>query len=51
MIGLNDWYLAPAGAATAVLKVRSGIVEEVGIAERGLTQNRHAQRILMASFE
>jgi hypothetical protein len=51
VIGLNDWYLAPAGAATAVLKVRSGIVEEVGIAERGLTQNRHAQRILMASFE
>jgi hypothetical protein len=51
VIGLNDWYLAPAGTATAVLKVRHGIVEEIGIGERQLTRGRRAQRTFLTSFE
>ena len=50
-IGKNTWYLAPAGPATAVLKVRKGIVEEVGIADKQLTTTHAAQRTLMGSFE
>jgi hypothetical protein len=50
-IGLNDWYLAPAGASTAVLKVRDGTVQEIGIANRQLTRTRAGQRTLMTSFE
>jgi hypothetical protein len=50
-VGLNDWYLAPAGSATAVLKVRHGIVEEVGIAVRALTRTRTQQRRFMTSFQ
>jgi hypothetical protein len=50
-IGVNHWYLAPFGPATAVLKVRHGVVQEVGIAERRLTKTRAAQTILMGSFD
>jgi hypothetical protein len=49
-IGLNDWYLAPAGSVTAVLKVRDNIVQEVGIANKQLTQGRSAQRTFLTSF-
>jgi len=49
-IGLNNWYLAPAGPATAVLKVRAGLVQEVGIASKQLTGTRKAQLTLMTSF-
>ncbi len=50
-IGANQWYLAPAGRATAVLKVRGGIVQEIGIATRQLTKTRHAQRTFLTSFK
>jgi hypothetical protein len=50
VIGLNDWYLAPDGAVTAVLKARAGIVQEIGIADTQLTQSRAAQRTLLISF-
>jgi Pro-kumamolisin, activation domain/Putative Ig domain/Bacterial Ig-like domain (group 3) len=49
-IGSNRWYLAPAGPATAVLKVRGGIVQEIGIANRQLTKSRTAQRTFLSSF-
>jgi 6-phosphogluconolactonase (cycloisomerase 2 family) len=50
-IGANAWYLAPAGSATAVLKVRHGLVEEIGIAAKQLTKTRAAERTLMGSFD
>jgi hypothetical protein len=49
-IGLNDWYLAPAGPVTAILKVRHHLVQEIGIAERQLTEGRPAQRTFLTSF-
>jgi hypothetical protein len=49
-IGRNTWYLAPNGASTAVLKVRHGLVEEVGIATNSLTRGRKAQRAFLNSF-
>lgn len=49
-IGLNYWYLARNGPSTAVLKVRHGIVEEIGIADRRLTRNRAAARRFLTSF-
>ena len=42
-IGRNDWYLAPNGASTVVLKVRGAIIEEIGIGNRTLTETRAAQ--------
>ncbi len=50
-VGKNDWYLAPAGAATAVLKVRQGVVQEIGIGDKSLTRTRSAQFVFMTSFE
>jgi hypothetical protein len=49
-IGRNYWYMARDGSSTAVLKVRHGIVEEIGSANRQLTESRKAQRSFMNSF-
>jgi hypothetical protein len=49
-IGHNDWYLARKGSFTAVLKVRHGEVQEIGIANNALTATRHTQSVLMHSF-
>ncbi len=49
-IGLNYWYLARTSGYTAVLKVRNGVVEELGIATNALTVSRHDEGVLMASF-
>lgn len=49
-VGLNDWYMAAHGSATAVLKVRDGTVREIGIASIALTRTRTAQRTFIKSF-
>jgi hypothetical protein len=49
-VGRNDWYLARNGRSTAVLKVRHGRVEEIGIADRWLTRNRRIDRAFLRSF-
>ena len=49
-VGLNYWYLAPNGSSTAVLKVRNGTVQEIGIAARKLTDNRKSQNTFINSF-
>jgi hypothetical protein len=49
-IAAAHWYLAPAGGATVALKVRGGVVQEIGLAARQLTRSRGAQRTLLSSF-
>jgi hypothetical protein len=49
-IGLNYWYLGRKRNLTAVLKVRHGEVQELGIADNRLTATRQEQSILMHSF-
>lgn len=49
-VGLNFWYLAASGRATAVLKVHRGTIEEIGIADKRLTQTRAADRVFLRSF-
>jgi hypothetical protein len=49
-VGLNYWYLDTRRPSTAVLKVRHGIVEEIGIADRALTRSRRAQLRFLRSF-
>jgi hypothetical protein len=49
-VGLNYWYLGPNGRSTAVLKVRRGIVEEIGMAAKQLTRSRKADRAFLESF-
>jgi beta-glucosidase len=50
VIGVNRWYLLRFGAGRGVLKVRDGIVEEIGIATASLTRNRHQDKVFLASF-
>jgi alpha-glucosidase len=49
-IGLNWWYLAPNGSSRGVLKVRHGMVQEIGIANARLTNSRGAQLKFLESF-
>jgi ABC-2 type transport system ATP-binding protein len=49
-VGLNDWYLAPDGRVRAVLKVRRGIVQEIGIANLRLTAPRPSAARFLRSF-
>jgi hypothetical protein len=49
-IGLNAWYLAPAGPSRGVLKVRHGQIEEIGLADKRLTTSRAASRRFLARF-
>jgi hypothetical protein len=48
--GLNTWYVIPGASSNAVLKVRHGIIQEVGIATKSLTGTRAQQRQLLSSF-
>jgi len=49
-IGRDEWYFAPAGAATAVLEVSRGLVQVIGIADKALTHGRAAQRRFVTFF-
>ena len=49
-IGSNDWYIAAGRSADGVLKVRNGVVQEVGVADKRLLNGRAAQRRFLSSF-
>jgi hypothetical protein len=49
-LGLNAWYFVSQKKATGVLKVRNGIVYEVGLADKTLTANPAAQKRLLRAF-
>jgi hypothetical protein len=49
-VGLNWWYLAPNGSSRGVLKVRDGVIEEIGIANPRLTRTRRAALKFLESF-
>jgi hypothetical protein len=50
-IGHDYWYFTPATSSRDVLSVRGGIVIEVGIADKGLTQGRAAQMRFLTAFD
>ena len=43
-VGSNDWYVVANGASHGVLKVRHGVIVEVGIATKVLTASPAADR-------
>jgi hypothetical protein len=49
-IGLDQWYLASDGAVRAVLKVRHGEIDEIGIAGKPLTATRASAAKFLRSF-
>jgi hypothetical protein len=50
-IGINFWYFCPEGSATGVLKVRDGIIYEVGIAAKALSSGSYKSQFkFMNSF-
>ena len=49
-LGLNGWYVIPGASSNGVLKVRHGIIQEVGIANKQLTTGRAAQLQLLRHF-
>ena len=49
-LGVNYWYLVPTGSSTTVVKVRRGVVQEIGVADGQLTNGAAAQLTFMRSF-
>jgi hypothetical protein len=50
-VGLNFWYLAPNGKrSTGILKVRHGVIQEIGVASRAVTWGRPISRRYLRSF-
>ena len=50
-VGSNNWYFVPAGSETGVLKIRRGVIQEVGLASLALTKTRALQRVFIKSFD
>ena len=50
VIGLNTWYLVPGAASDGVLKVRHGVIEEIGIADARWTATRRGAGRFLKSF-
>jgi hypothetical protein len=49
-VGVNRWYLVSARGVTDVLKVRGGVVQEIGIADRRLTASPRGDKRFLTSF-
>jgi hypothetical protein len=49
-VGKNDWYFARNGASNAIFKVRHGVIEEIGIADKALTTGKKAELRFLTSF-
>jgi hypothetical protein len=46
-IGKNFWYVSTVGAPRAIVKVRHGEVQEIGILDKSVSSNRPAERRLL----
>jgi len=49
-VGLNTWYIAQLPGANGILKVRHGLVEEIGLCNKPLTGTRAQARVFLTSF-
>jgi hypothetical protein len=49
-IGLNTWYVVASRTVNGVLKIRHGVVQEIGLVDRRLTSGRAQSRRLLGSF-
>jgi hypothetical protein len=49
-VGLNNWYVVPGSTADGVLKVRHGVIQEIGVADKGLLAGRKAWLRFFTSF-
>jgi hypothetical protein len=49
-IGANDWYLVPNGHSIGVLKVRNGVIQEIGIADARLKFRTRTGKLFLATL-
>jgi hypothetical protein len=50
VIGANTWYFAARPGANGIIKVRHGVVYEIGLASKPLTKTPKAQHAFITSF-
>jgi hypothetical protein len=50
-VGSNDWYFGRGSYARTIVKVRNGVIQEVGLASLGLTTTRSQERVFINSFD
>ncbi len=49
-VGANDWFVVPGRAAYGILKVRHGVIQEIGIADKRLLRSHKADLRFFTSF-
>ncbi len=49
-VGLNTWYLVPRASTLGVLKVRHGVIQEIGITDSVFGSSRHEASVFFRSF-
>ena len=49
-VGANRWYLTPGRQVRGVLKVRRGVIEEIGIADARFARTANATRTFLRGF-
>ncbi len=49
-VGKNFWYVSTAGTPRAIVKVRRGVVQEIGILDASVSADRAAERRLLRSL-
>jgi hypothetical protein len=50
VVGANTWYFAPGAGANGIIKVRYGVVYEIGLASKPLTKTAKAEHAFITSF-
>jgi hypothetical protein len=50
-VGRNAWYITPNGPNHGVLKVRHGVIQEIGIADKRLTGSIRLSRRFLRTFD
>jgi hypothetical protein len=50
VVGANTWYFAARAGVNGIIKVRHGVVYEIGLASKPLTKTAKAQHAFITSF-
>jgi hypothetical protein len=50
-VGSNDWYFGTGAYARGIVKVRGGVIQEVGLSSLNLTGSRSQQHAFISSFD
>jgi hypothetical protein len=49
-VGRNSWYFVPDGSSIGLIRVKRGVIREIGLADKALVRTTRERRIFLRSF-